>query len=122
MGEGFLRHLAGDRFLAESGGIQPIGIQPETISVMAEVGVDITDLRSTFVHHPLREQPEHLIALSRTALETCPPIPKSVQVHLWPVRDPYTVPGGEAARMAVFRSSRDEIRERIEGWLKIQTS
>lgn len=117
MGEGFLRHLGGDRFEASSAGIQPIGVQPETVSVMSEVGVDISDLRSSFVHHALREPPDHLIALSKTALQSCPQIPESVQVHLWPVRDPYTVRGGQAARMVVFRSSRDEILERVERWL-----
>ena len=118
MGEGFLRHLASDRFEASSAGIQAIGIQPETVSVMAEIGVDISDLRSSFVHHALREPPDHLIVLSQAAIKSCPKIPESVQVHMWPVRDPYTVRGGQAARMEVFRSSRDEIRKRIERWLE----
>ncbi|MEZ5979226.1 MAG: hypothetical protein R3F34_13515 [Planctomycetota bacterium] len=40
MGEGW-RHVAGDRIEVSSGGVMPIGVQPETVSAMAEIGVDI---------------------------------------------------------------------------------
>ena len=118
MAEGFLRELAADRFRSESGGVRPIGVQPMTVQVMEEVGIDISDLRSTYVHHHLEEPPEHLIALSRTALRHAPEIPAGVQVECWPVPDPFTVEGDEPTRLAAYRRARDEIRARIEEWLR----
>ena len=41
MAEGFLRHMAGDRFEVFSAGIKPTQVNPLAIKVMAEVGVDI---------------------------------------------------------------------------------
>ena len=39
--EGWLRHLAGDRFEAHSAGLKPSTVNPSAIKVMAEAGVDI---------------------------------------------------------------------------------
>ena len=117
MGEGWLRHLAGDRFEVTSGGLRPIGVHPRAVQVMGEVGVDIGGIESSYVHRELEQPPDILIALSRQALSSCPPLPARTRVLRWPVPDPYTVRGDEATVLRAFRGARDEIRERIEDWL-----
>ena len=42
MAEGLLRDMAGDRFEAFSAGTEATRVRPEAISVMAEMGVDIS--------------------------------------------------------------------------------
>jgi arsenate reductase (thioredoxin) len=42
MAEGLLRYDAGDRFTVESAGTKPSTVRPEAITVMKEVGIDIT--------------------------------------------------------------------------------
>ena len=42
MAEGWLRALAGDRFGADSAGIEAHGQNPRAITVMREAGVDIS--------------------------------------------------------------------------------
>jgi arsenate reductase len=42
MAEGYLRHIAGDRFDVASGGINPTRVNPLAIRVMREIGVDIS--------------------------------------------------------------------------------
>ncbi|MHC4264239.1 MAG: arsenate reductase ArsC, partial [Planctomycetota bacterium] len=117
MGEGWLRHLAGDRFQVSSGGIRPIGVQPRTVSVMEEAGVDMQGIRSSFIHAELDPPPATVIALSRQALASCPKLPPTTEVLRWFVPDPYTVRGGDEQILRAYRGARDEIRERLEDWL-----
>jgi protein-tyrosine-phosphatase len=49
MAEGLLRHDAGDRFTVESAGTKPSTVRREAITVMKEVGIDITSHRSKHV-------------------------------------------------------------------------
>jgi arsenate reductase len=42
MAEGYLRHVADDRFQAMSAGIAPKGLNPLAVEAMAEIGVDIS--------------------------------------------------------------------------------
>ena len=42
MAEGLLRHLAGDRFEVYSAGTEATFVRPEAVSVMAELGIDIS--------------------------------------------------------------------------------
>ena len=44
MAEGFLRHLAGDRFEVMSAGIEPIDeVHPCAVEAMREIGIGISD-------------------------------------------------------------------------------
>ena len=48
MAAGWLRHLAGDRITVYSGGSEPAErINPAAVAAMAEVGIDITGIRSS---------------------------------------------------------------------------
>src|ERR1035437_8631720 len=42
MAEGYLRHVANDRFEAMSAGIEPKGLNPLAVEVMGEIGIDIS--------------------------------------------------------------------------------
>lgn len=46
MAEGWLRHLAGDRFDVFSAGTRPVGLNVGLVEAMAEVGIDISGHRS----------------------------------------------------------------------------
>ena len=43
MAEGLLRHLAGERFEVHSAGAIPAGLSSRAVTVMAEIGIDISD-------------------------------------------------------------------------------
>jgi protein-tyrosine-phosphatase len=118
MGEAWLRHLAPDRFRVASGGIRPIGVQPLTIEVMAEVGVSMAGIASSYIHRELEPPPQFLVALSRQALAACPPTSPATTLLRWFVPDPYTARGDEAAVLRAYRGARDEIRERLDDWLR----
>jgi arsenate reductase len=123
MAEGWLRHLAGDRFEAFSAGVEPHGLDPKAVTVMAEVGVDISghtsDAMARYADMPM----DFFITVCDRAAESCPiPPPGSTTLH-WSFDDPPTVVRertlfGEAA-LDVYRRVRDKIRAEIEAFVAV---
>jgi arsenate reductase (thioredoxin) len=77
MAEEFMRHLAGDEFIAASAGIEPSGLHPMAVDVMAELGVDISTQRPKNVGESLREHFAYAITVSDEARERAPVFPFS---------------------------------------------
>ena len=113
MAEGLLRHDAGDKFEVESAGVEPSRVRPQAIEVMREIGVDISGHRSKSVDEFVGQGFDYVITVCDNAKEQCPVFPgKTERIH-WSFEDPAAATGDEAARLAVFRRVRDEIRERL---------
>jgi arsenate reductase len=55
MAEGLLRHLAGDRVEVTSAGTHPVGLSPEAVAIMREIGIDISHHRSKSLEGVLAE-------------------------------------------------------------------
>jgi len=116
MAEGFLRHMAGDRFEVFSAGVKPTQVNPLAIKVMAEAGVDISKHRSKSAMEFIGQQFDYIITVCDNAKQTCPVFPgKHEKIH-WDLEDPAEAQGSEEERMVVFRKIRDEIRKKIEEW------
>jgi len=114
MAEGWLRHLAGDRFEAYSAGLEPHGLNPEAVAVMAECGVDISGHTSDAVCRYADTTMDYFITVCDHAAETCPITPPGSQTLHWSFEDPPRLVReagltGEEAR-EVYRRVRDEIR------------
>jgi arsenate reductase len=119
MAEGFLRHLAGDQFEVYSAGLKPSFVNPLAIQVMAEVGVDISSHTSDHLDKYLNERFDYLITVCDNAKESCPVFPAGAGTQLhWSFEDPAEAKGSEEGRRVVFQRVRDEIRWKIEAWLK----
>src|SRR5690349_20794142 len=114
MAEGLLRNLAGDRFAVESAGVAPTRVRPEAVAVMREIGIDISQQRSKSVDEFIERPFDYVITVCDNANEQCPVFPANTKRIHWSFADPAAVEGDEAARLAVFRSVRDEIRERLQ--------
>ncbi len=118
MAEGWARHLAPAGFTVQSAGIEAHGKNPRAIAVMAEAGVDISLQESTRVTEEMLAAADVLITVCGHADEHCPVVPPDlVRIH-WPLSDPARAEGDEAAISAVFRASRDDIRDRVAGLLE----
>lgn len=123
MAEAWLRHLAGDRFEAHSAGLEPKGINPYTVRVMAERGLDLAgheskDLRVYLGHVHFGV----LITVCDHAEENCPTSFLGVGQHLhWSLQDPAAFVGSEEETLEKFRATRDEIETRVTAWLAEQT-
>ncbi|MDW8343269.1 MAG: arsenate reductase ArsC [Verrucomicrobiae bacterium] len=121
MAEGWLRHVAGDRFEALSAGARPSGfVHPLAIRAMAEVGVDISRQRSKSITEFAGQPLDVVITVCDHARESCPVLPGAKQTVHWSFDDPAEATGSEEQRMAVFRRVREEIRRCVEQWVQNQ--
>ncbi|MCP4655608.1 MAG: arsenate reductase ArsC [bacterium] len=114
MAEGWIRHELGSVWEARSAGTRPADeVHPLAVRVMAEAGVDISGGRPELVDTCLDHDWDLVITVCDSAKESCPLFPGPVeQLHV-SFSDPAAAEGTEQERMAVYRSVRDAIRERL---------
>jgi arsenate reductase (thioredoxin) len=119
MAEAFLRKHAGDRFEVHSAGMEPKGINPYTMRVMEELGLSLDGHRSKpLTQYMGKVDFDYLITVCSDADERCPFFPGMGERLHWGFEDPAAVAGTEEEIVAKFREVRDQIDERIRGWLK----
>lgn len=113
MAEGLLRSIASGEYEVESAGVAPSSVRPEAITVMSELGIDISSHRSKSVDEFVNQPFDVVITVCDNARETCPVFPSSAERVHWSFDDPAEAKGTLDERLAVFRRVRDEIRERL---------
>ena len=112
--EGWAKYLKCDTIEAYSAGIRPIGVNPKTIQVMAEAGVDISGQTSKGVDELVGINFDYVVTVCDNARQQCPTFPgRTKHVHK-AFDDPYFATGSEEEIMAAFRRTRDEIKAFIE--------
>jgi len=109
MAEGFLRSFAGDRFEVQSAGTKSTSVHPLAVSVMRELGVDISKQTSKSVD----DVGEGWDVVVTVCDSSCPVPPRSGLKLRWKLPDPSAASGTEAERLEVFRGIRDSIRSRV---------
>jgi arsenate reductase len=108
MAEALTRHRCGDRWEAASAGLNPLGlVAPETLVVLAEIGVNRSGLRSKGLEEFDLTGYRLLVNLSEHSLEGRISPAYTGRVLHRPVLDPY---GGS---LEVYRQSRDAINRLI---------
>ena len=118
MAEGLLRHDAGDVYEVFSAGTKPTRVRPEAISVMREVGIDISGHRSKSVDEFAGQDFDYVITVCDNAKESCPIFPtKTKRIH-WSIEDPAAVQGSEEERLTAFRRIRDDLRARLQAFTR----
>ena len=115
MAEGWARALGGEGLMVQSAGIEAHGKNPRAIAVMQEAGIDISSQASTRLTPDMLEAVDWVVTVCGHADEHCPVLPPGVRKIHWPVEDPARAGGSEQEIMAVFRSCRDDIRQRVQG-------
>ena len=113
MAEGLLRHIAGDRFDVYSAGTEATSVRAEAITVMREVGIDISGQTSKTLERYLHEPWDYVITVCDAANESCPVFPGAADRSHWSFEDPSKATGTENERLEVFRKTRNEIAGRI---------
>ncbi len=115
MAEAFLRKFGEGQFEAFSAGVTPKGINPLTIEVMEEIGIDMSGHRSKGVDEFLgKEHFQYLITLCDDAERNCPTVWPGVNERLhWAFEDPAALNGTEDQKLDKFRQVREQIRRKI---------
>jgi arsenate reductase len=117
MAEGLLRELSNGQMEVYSAGTEPSRVHPLAIKAMAERGLDITGHTSKYLGEFLDQSFDYVITVCDDANETCPVFPGPVQRIHWSFPDPSAVQGSEEERLAVYRTVRDSIEDRLKAWL-----
>jgi len=116
MAEGWLRHLAGDRYEIFSAGTHPVGLNPGSVEAMAEVGVDISHHRSKNASEFLSQPFDYVITVCDRAKESCPRWSAATHLLHWSFDDPAALADVDKRRQT-FRRVRDEIAAKIRLFL-----
>ena len=117
MAEGLLRHLAGDRYDVASAGTHPVGLNPGAVMAMRELGIDISEQRSTHIDEFVDQSFDYVITVCDRAKDSCPSWPHAGHLIHWSFEDPAAVIGSSEDRRGAFCTVRDQIKTRIEGFL-----
>jgi arsenate reductase len=117
MAEGWTRQLKSDRVEAHSAGIEPKGLDPKAVRVMAEAGVDISCQSSKNVDALHHISFDFVVTVCGHANEHCPIFAGRTPVVHVGFDDPPSLSREartEEERLAVYRRVRDEIRAFVE--------
>jgi arsenate reductase (thioredoxin) len=118
MAEGFLRTLGAGQWDVRSGGVFPTYVHPLAIRAMEEIGIDISGQTSTSMDQFVDDEFDYIITLCDHAAASCPAFPGDAKRLHWPLEDPVSATGTTEERLVAFRKVRDEIKAKIEEFLK----
>jgi protein-tyrosine-phosphatase len=124
MAVGLFKRLIGPATYVASAGVRKRDLDPFTVAVLEEVGVDLGR------HRPMTfEELEDWEGLNFDLIVTLAPeahhkaleLTRSIaaEVEYWPTPDPSAVEGTREQRLAAYREVRDQLTERIKsrfGW------
>ena len=118
MAEGLLRTRAGDLFEVYSAGLEPKGMNPYTVRVMDEIGIDVRSQSSKSLREYMgRVHFGYVITVCADADANCPmPLWAQGFKDHWPFDDPAAIEGTDENKLAAFRRTRDLINEHIQTW------
>jgi arsenate reductase (thioredoxin) len=114
MAEGLLRNFYGDRYEVFSAGTEPLGVNSNSIEVMKEIGIDISNHYSKNVKDFIDKNFDYVITVCGGAEETCPFFPGGKKQLHKDFEDPSSFSGDKKEVLAKFRKIRDELKKWIE--------
>jgi arsenate reductase len=120
MAEAFLKRLGGDRFAAESAGLEPGRLNPQVVRAMAEAGIDISHNTTKGVLDLLKAGRDYDVVVtvcSKEAAERCPVFPGMHEKLHWPFADPSAMRGSDEEIMAGVREIRDGIEAAVKEFI-----
>jgi arsenate reductase (thioredoxin) len=120
MAEAFLNNMAGDKFEAQSAGLEKGTLNPLAIKVMAETGIDISnnETKDVFDFYKNGHRYNYVVTVCDAAnSERCPIFPSAIQTLHWSFEDPSSFTGTEEEKLERTRKVRDEIRGEIERFI-----
>ena len=117
MAEGILRNAASELIEVASAGSNPSGyVHPKAITVLDEIGIDISSHTSKHMNDFLNQDIHTVITVCGNADQECPTYPGQFHRHHWGFEDPAHAEGSEDEVMEVFRKVRNEIKLVFEAY------
>ena len=121
MAEALLRHSGGAAFEVHSAGTEPKGVNPLTLRVLAEAGLDASDARSKSVAEFAGQSFDYVITVCDQARQACPVFPGGGAGLHWGYEDPADAVGTDEECLVVFRRVFTQLGERIHQFVPLAT-
>jgi len=120
MAEAYLNNFGGEKFFAESAGIEPGELNPVVVKAMLEDNIDISQnkVKSVFDLFKKGKTYDYVITVcDPEAGEKCPLFPGKVIRYHWFFPDPSQFEGDEEEKLKKVREIRDKIKETIKKFI-----
>ena len=121
MAEALLNHIAGEKFQAESAGLEPGILNPLAVAAMRDIGIDIAEkeTRDVFDLFKRGERYGYVITVcDESSGERCPIFPGITRRVHWSFDDPASLTGSYQDKLKQTIRVRDQIRQQIQAWLQ----
>jgi arsenate reductase len=114
MAEGLLRAKYGERYEVFSAGTHKSKVSTRAITVMQEIGIDISHHRSKTIDEFRGTSFDLAVTLCDNAHAVCPYVPGSEKTIHHGFSDPHLTPGSDKTILDGYRRVRDEIATWID--------
>ena len=116
MAEAFLKEMGGDKFEAESAGIEPGKLNRNVVQIMLETGIDISKNETKDVFSLLKTGKTYnavITVCDAASAERCPVFPGKSKRIAWSFPDPSQFTGSNEEILQHTRLVRDEIKQKV---------
>lgn len=121
MAAGIMRHLYGRHVFVDSVGVRSGELDAFVISVMDELGIDVTKHKPRSFDELEDTSFDVIISLTPEAQHKAVDLTRTMaaEVEYWPTHDPTLAQGSREQRLEAYREVRDTLMQRIKdkfGW------
>ena len=125
MAEAILNLLAGNRFIAESAGLEPGKLNPLAVEAMKDMGIDISEKKTQDVFDLYKQGRRFnyvITVCDEASSERCPLFPGISKKLHWSFPDPSTLQGTMEENLIKTTEIRNQIKNQIVKWLTEPTT
>ena len=119
LAEALLGQIGGAEFEARSAGTEPKAVNPYTVRVLAERGIDWSNAQAKSVTEFLDEPWDYVITVCDRARQVCPVFPGEHNSLHWGLDDPAEVAGTDEQKLAAFRATYMHLVMRIRPFVEL---
>lgn len=121
MAEAYLNKLGEEKFIAESAGLEAGVLNPFSVKVMQEDGIDISGNKTKKAFDFLREGRHFnyvITVCDEASAERCPMFPGVIKQLHWSFPDPSSFTGTDEEKLIKTRAVRDAIKTKIQEFIQ----
>ncbi len=121
MAEAYLKKFGGERFHAESAGLEAGKLNPLAVEVMREEGIDISTNQTKDVFEFFKQGRVYSYVVTvcdEANAARCPVFPGIHKKMNWSFQDPSTFEGTHEAKIKQTIAVRNQIKEAVEKFIK----
>jgi arsenate reductase len=117
--EAMLNEFGGTDFAVFSAGTEPRPVNPETVKVLGEIGIDWSRAASKSATRFVGQPFDYVITVCDRARKSCPVFPGEHNSLHWGLDDPAEVGGTEVEKLEAFRRTRTEVATRLRPFVEL---